>query len=172
MAPCLNARCQCAGRRPASVTLTAKDKKDLEFGLSLGVDWCALSFVQRPEDITEARELVGDRAGILAKLEKPAAIDKLYEIVALADAIMVARGDLGVEMPAEDVPVQQRRIITACRAAGKPVVVATQMLDSMMDRPVPTRAEASDVATAVYEGSDAVMLSGETAAGIIPNLSP
>lgn len=148
--------------------LTEKDRKDMEFGLSLGVDWCALSFVQRPEDIIEARDLVKGRAGILAKLEKPSAVHRLEEIVELTDAVMVARGDLGVEMPAEDVPVQQRRIITACRAAGKPVVVATQMLDSMMERPVPTRAEASDVATAVYEGADAVMLSGETAAGDYP----
>ena len=148
--------------------LTEKDRRDMEFGLSLGVDWCALSFVQRPEDVQEARELVKGRAGILAKLEKPSAVERLEEIVNLADAVMVARGDLGVEMPAEDVPVQQRRIVTACRAAGKPVVVATQMLDSMMERPVPTRAEASDVATAVYEGADAVMLSGETAAGAYP----
>lgn len=148
--------------------LTEKDRKDMDFGLSLGVDWCALSFVQRPEDIVEARDLVKGRAGILAKLEKPSAVQRLEEIVELTDAVMVARGDLGVEMPAEDVPVQQRRIITACRAAGKPVVVATQMLDSMMERPVPTRAEASDVATAVYEGADAVMLSGETAAGDYP----
>jgi len=148
--------------------LTEKDRRDMEFGLSLGVDWCALSFVQRPEDVEEARDLVKGRAGILAKLEKPSAVERLEEIVALSDAIMVARGDLGVEMPAEDVPVQQRRIVTACRAAGKPVVVATQMLDSMMERPVPTRAEASDVATAVYEGADAVMLSGETAAGDYP----
>ena len=149
-------------------SLTAKDRKDMEFGLSLGVDWCALSFVQRPEDIIEARDLVKGRAGILAKLEKPSAVERLEEIVELTDAVMVARGDLGVEMPAEDVPVQQRRIIKACRVAGKPVVVATQMLDSMMDRPVPTRAEASDVATAVYDGADAVMLSGETAAGDYP----
>lgn len=148
--------------------LTEKDRKDLAFGLELGADWVALSFVQRPEDIREARELVGSRAGILAKLEKPAAIEKLEEIVELADAVMVARGDLGVEMPAEDVPVIQRRIIQVCREYGKPVVVATQMLDSMMERPVPTRAEASDVANAVYEGADAVMLSGETAAGKYP----
>ena len=148
--------------------LTEKDRRDMEFGLELGVDWCALSFVQRPEDVEEARDLVKGRAGILAKLEKPSAVERLEEIVKLSDAIMVARGDLGVEMPAEDVPVQQRRIVTACREWGKPVVVATQMLDSMMERPVPTRAEASDVATAVYEGADAVMLSGETAAGDYP----
>lgn len=145
--------------------LTEKDRADLTYGLSLGADWVALSFVQRPEDIEEARALIGGKAGILAKLEKPAAIDKLDEIVAAADAVMVARGDLGVEMPPEDVPVQQRRIIDACRMAGKPVVVATQMLDSMVERPVPTRAEASDVATAVYSGADAVMLSAETAVG-------
>ncbi len=148
--------------------LTEKDRRDLAFGLELGVDWAALSFVQRPEDIVEARGLIGDQAGILAKLEKPAAIERLEPIVDLADAVMVARGDLGVEMPAEDVPIQQRRIVQVARQAGKPVVVATQMLDSMMERPVPTRAEASDVATAVYEGADAVMLSGETAAGAYP----
>lgn len=148
--------------------LTKKDREDLAFGLELGVDWVALSFVQRPEDIVEARGLIGEQAGILAKLEKPAAIERLEPIVDLVDAVMVARGDLGVEMPAEDVPIQQRRIIKVARAAGKPVVVATQMLDSMMERPVPTRAEASDVATAVYEGADAVMLSGETAAGDYP----
>jgi pyruvate kinase len=128
----------------------------------------ALSFVQRPEDLIEARELIGDRASLMAKLEKPSAIKHLYKIVDLADAVMVARGDLGVEMPPEDVPVLQKRIIRACRYAGKPVVVATQMLDSMIRSPTPTRAEASDVATAVYEGADAVMLSGETASGDYP----
>jgi len=137
----------------------------MEYGLSLGVDWVALSFVQRPEDVLEARSLVGGRAQILSKLEKPSAITALDDIVAASDAVMVARGDLGVEMPPEDVPVLQRRIISACRLAGKPVVVATQMLDSMVERPVPTRAEASDVATAVYSGADAVMLSAETAVG-------
>ena len=140
----------------------------MDYGLSVGVDWVALSFVQRPEDIREARELIGGKALIMAKLEKPAAIAALDEIVAESDAIMVARGDLGVEMPPEEVPVIQRRIIKACRIAGKPVVVATQMLDSMVERPVPTRAEASDVATAVYSGADAVMLSAETAVGEYP----
>jgi pyruvate kinase len=148
--------------------LTAKDRADLIFGLELGVDWVALSFVQRPQDVLEARELIGDRAGILSKLEKPAAIDHLEAIVEVSDAIMVARGDLGVEMPPEDVPSIQRQIVRVCRRAGKPVVVATQMLESMIKAPTPTRAEASDVATAVYEGADAVMLSAETAAGDFP----
>ncbi|WP_115937209.1 pyruvate kinase [Aestuariispira insulae] len=148
--------------------LTEKDRRDMEFGLEAGVDWCALSFVQRPEDMEEAKRLVAGRALVLAKLEKPAAIDSLEEIVELSDAIMVARGDLGVEMPPEDVPILQRRIVKACRKAGKPVIVATQMLDSMVDRPVPTRAEATDVANAVYEGADAVMLSAETAVGDYP----
>lgn len=148
--------------------LTTKDRADLDFGLSLGVDWVALSFVQRPEDITEARALIGDRAWIMAKLEKPSAIEYLNEIVAQADGVMVARGDLGVELPAQHVPVLQRRIIRAARAAGRPVVVATQMLESMITSPVPTRAEASDVATAIYDGADAVMLSAESASGQFP----
>lgn len=148
--------------------LTPKDKDDMRFGLDLGIDWCGLSFVQRPEDIAEARKLIAGRAAIIAKLEKPAAIDRLEEIIELSDAVMVARGDLGVEMPPEDVPVLQKRIIRACRQHGKPVVVATQMLESMIDSPTPTRAEASDVATAVYDGADAVMLSAETAAGKYP----
>ncbi|MBS0356500.1 MAG: pyruvate kinase [Proteobacteria bacterium] len=148
--------------------LTAKDRADLAFGLEMGVDWVALSFVQRPEDIREARELIGDQAWIMAKLEKPAAIEHLDEIVALADGVMVARGDLGVELPPQQVPVLQRRIVRAARAAGRPVVVATQMLESMISAPVPTRAEASDVATAVYEGADAVMLSAESASGQYP----
>ena len=148
--------------------LTAKDRADLAFGLELGVDWVALSFVQRPEDIREARELIGDQAWIMAKLEKPAAIDHLDAIVALADGVMVARGDLGVELPPQQVPVLQRRIVRAARKAGRPVVVATQMLESMISAPVPTRAEASDVATAVYEGADAVMLSAESASGQYP----
>ena len=148
--------------------LTAKDRADLDFGLALGVDWVALSFVQRPEDLREARELVGDRAWIMAKLEKPAAIDELDAIIALADGIMVARGDLGVELPPQQVPVLQRRIVRAARAAGRPVVVATQMLESMISSPVPTRAEASDVATAIYDGADAVMLSAESASGQYP----
>ncbi|MBK7662734.1 MAG: pyruvate kinase [Sterolibacteriaceae bacterium] len=148
--------------------LTAKDRADLAFGLELGVDWVALSFVQRPEDIGEARELIGDRAWIMAKLEKPAAIEHLDEIVALADGVMVARGDLGVELPPQQVPVLQRRIVGAARAAGRPVVVATQMLESMVSAPVPTRAEASDIATAIYDGADAVMLSAESASGQYP----
>lgn len=148
--------------------LTAKDRADLGFGLELGVDWVALSFVQRPEDIREARELIGDRAWIMAKLEKPAAIEHLDEIIALADGVMVARGDLGVELPPQQVPVLQRRIVGAARAAGRPVVVATQMLESMVSAPVPTRAEASDIATAIYDGADAVMLSAESASGQYP----
>ena len=148
--------------------LTKKDIEDLRFGLDLGVDWVALSFVQRPEDVAEARKLISGRAGVMTKLEKPAAIDHLEDIVTLADAVMVARGDLGVELPPEDVPGIQKRIIRACRSAGKPVVVATQMLDSMVHAPTPTRAEASDVATAVYDGADAVMLSAETAVGDYP----
>ena len=148
--------------------LTTKDRADLAFALDMGADWIALSFVQRPEDVAEARKLIGNRAGVLVKLEKPAAITKLNEIIELSEAVMVARGDLGVEMPPEEVPPLQRRIIGACRAAGKPVVVATQMLESMVRLPVPTRAEASDVATAVYEGADAVMLSAETASGEYP----
>ena len=147
---------------------TEKDRRDLTFGLDLGVDWVALSFVQRPDDIAEGRRLIAGRAALLAKLEKPAAIERLEEIVELCDAIMVARGDLGVEMPPEDVPALQKRIIRACRTAGKPVIVATQMLDSMVNAPAPTRAEASDVATAVYDGTDAVMLSAETASGNYP----
>jgi pyruvate kinase len=148
--------------------LTDKDRQDLQFGLDLGVDWVALSFVQRPEDVAEARRLIAGRAAVLVKLEKPAAIERLQELIELADAVMVARGDLGVEMPPEDVPPLQKRIIAACREAGKPVVVATQMLDSMVHAPAPTRAEASDVATAVYDGADAVMLSAETASGEYP----
>ena len=149
-------------------SLTNKDRKDMQFGLDHGVDWCALSFIQRPEDLAEARRLIAGRASILTKLEKPAAIDGLDEIIELSDAVMVARGDLGVEMPPEDVPVLQRRILRACRQTGKPVIVATQMLESMIESPQPTRAEASDVATAVYDGADAVMLSAETAAGRFP----
>ncbi len=148
--------------------LTDKDRADLRFGLDLGIDWIGLSFVQRPEDVAEARKLIAGRAAVMSKLEKPAAIDRLDEIVALSDAVMVARGDLGVELPPEDVPSLQKQIIRACREAGKPVVVATQMLESMISAPAPTRAEASDVATAVYDGADAVMLSAETAAGSYP----
>jgi pyruvate kinase len=148
--------------------LTDKDRRDLAFALSMGVDWIALSFVQRPDDVAEARRLVAGRAAVLAKLEKPQAIEHLDQIVELADAIMVARGDLGVELPPEDVPGLQKKIVRVCRRAGKPVVVATQMLESMVHAPAPTRAEASDVATAVYDGADAVMLSAETASGEYP----
>jgi pyruvate kinase len=148
--------------------LTNKDRRDLEVALELGADWIALSFVQRPEDVLEARAIIGDRAAIMSKLEKPAAIARLEEIVAASDAVMVARGDLGVEMPAECVPAVQKRIIRTCRQHGKPVVVATQMLESMVESPVPTRAEASDVATAIYDGADAVMLSAESASGKFP----
>ncbi len=148
--------------------LTPKDHKDLAFGLEMAVDWIAASFIQRREDLLELRELVGDRAFILAKLEKPAALDRLHDIVELSDALMVARGDLGVELPPERVPAAQKRIIRACREAGKPVVVATQMLESMISSPVPTRAETSDVALAIYDGADAVMLSAESASGQYP----
>jgi pyruvate kinase len=148
--------------------LTTKDRQDLEFALGLGVDWIALSFVQRPEDVKEAQAIVNGRAGVLSKLEKPAALDRLEEIVAASDAVMVARGDLGVELPPERVPGVQKRIVRMCRKHGKPVVVATQMLESMISAPVPTRAEASDVANAVYEGADAVMLSAESASGAYP----
>ncbi len=148
--------------------LTAKDRDDLAFGLAMGVDWVALSFVQRPQDIEEARAIIGDRAWIMAKLEKPAAIEHLDAIVALCDGIMVARGDLGVELPPEQVPELQRLIVSACRKSGKPVVIATQMLESMIAAPVPTRAEVSDVATAIYDGVDAVMLSAESASGKYP----
>ncbi len=148
--------------------LTEKDRHDLDLALELGADWIALSFVQRPEDVAQARELIGRRAGIVTKLEKPSAVNKLDEIVMLSDAVMVARGDLGVELPAEKVPAIQKRIVRACRKSGKPVIVATQMLESMVDSPVPTRAEASDVATAIYDGADAVMLSAESAVGKHP----
>ena len=148
--------------------LTEKDRRDLAYGLSLGVDWVAISFVQRPEDMQELRELVGTKAAIMAKLEKPGAIEHLTEIVQMSDGVMVARGDLGVEMPQEKVPVVQKKILRCGRQEGKPVVVATQMLESMIHSPVPTRAESSDVATAVYDGADAVMLSAETAAGSFP----
>lgn len=148
--------------------MTDKDRADLDFGLTLGIDWVALSFVQRAADIVEARAIIGDRAGIVAKLEKPAAIECLEAILAETDAVMVARGDLGVEMPAEQVPAIQKRIVRACRRLGKPVIIATQMLESMIGSPVPTRAEASDVATAIYDGADAVMLSAESASGKFP----
>ncbi|MNM12222.1 Pyruvate kinase [compost metagenome] len=148
--------------------LTEKDRRDLTFGLELGVDWVALSFVQRPQDIVEARQLIGDRAFLMAKIEKPSAVTQLRKIAELSDAIMVARGDLGVEVPAESVPQIQKSIITTCRQLGRPVVVATQMLESMRFSPAPTRAEVTDVANAVAEGADAVMLSAETASGDYP----
>jgi pyruvate kinase len=148
--------------------MTPKDRRDLDYGLSLGVDWVALSFVQHAHDIAELKKLVAGRAAVMAKLEKPAAIDHLDEIIEQSDGIMVARGDLGVELPPEAVPPLQKRILAACRAAGKPAIVATQMLDSMVHSPTPTRAEASDVATAVYDGTDAVMLSAESASGDYP----
>ncbi len=148
--------------------LTAKDKKDLLFGVDMGIDWIALSFVQRPEDVLEARRLVDGHTAILTKIEKPLAIEQLDKIIELSDVLMVARGDLGVEAAVEDVPILQKRIVEACRRQGKPVIVATQMLESMIDAPAPTRAEASDVATAVYDGVDAVMLSAESAAGKYP----
>jgi pyruvate kinase len=148
--------------------ITEKDRADLAFALDHGADWIALSFVQRPDDVAEGRKLVAGRAGVMVKLEKPAAIERLPEIIEQADALMVARGDLGVEMPPEDVPIVQKQVVHACRLAGKPVIVATQMLESMITAPTPTRAEASDVATAVYDGADAVMLSAETAAGRYP----
>ena len=149
-------------------TITGKDLKDLRLGLDLGADWIALSFVQQPEDVAEARRLISDRAAILVKIEKPAAIDYLDQIVQMSDAVMVARGDLGVEAPPEVVPGLQKRIIQKSRTKGKPVIVATQMLESMIGMPTPTRAEASDVATAIFDGADAVLLSAETAIGAYP----
>ncbi len=148
--------------------LTSKDTSDLEAALETGIDWIALSFIQRPEDISEAKKLTRGRALIMAKIEKPQAVHRLEEIIELADALMVARGDLGVEMPLEKVPGVQKMMTRLGRAKGKPVVVATQMLESMITSPVPTRAEVSDVATAIYEGADAVMLSAESAAGQFP----
>lgn len=148
--------------------LTEKDRSDLAFALDQGIDWVALSFVQRPEDVAEARRLIGGRAALLAKIEKPAAIERLEGILELADAVMVARGDLGVELPPQDVPPMQKRIVECARRMGRPVVVATQMLESMIKAPTPTRAEVSDVATAIYDGADAVMLSAESAAGDWP----
>jgi len=148
--------------------LTEKDRRDLDYALELGVDWIALSFVQKPEDMAELRDLVAGRAACLAKIEKPQAIDRLEEILALSDGVMVARGDLGVELPPEDVPVAQKVIIRAAKLRGRPVIVATQMLDSMVHSPTPTRAEASDVANTVYEGADAMMLSAESASGDFP----
>jgi pyruvate kinase len=151
-----------------SSALTEKDRSDLEACLNTGVDWIALSFIQRPEDIAEAKKITRGRASVMAKIEKPQAVARLAEILDITDALMVARGDLGVEMPLEKVPGIQKQITRAARRAGKPVVVATQMLESMISNPVPTRAEVSDVATAIYEGADAVMLSAESAAGQYP----
>ncbi len=148
--------------------LSEKDRRDLEFACELGVDWLALSFVQRAADVEEARALAAGRAFILSKIEKPAAVKDFDAILAVSDGIMVARGDLGVELPVQNVPPIQKRLVHACRAAAKPVIVATQMLESMVDSPVPTRAEVSDVANAIYEGADAVMLSAESAAGHYP----
>jgi pyruvate kinase len=148
--------------------LSDKDRADLEFVCNLGVDWLALSFVQRPEDVTEARELAKGRAAILSKIEKPAAVNRFEDILEVSDGIMVARGDLGVELPVSAVPPIQKRLVRRCRAAAKPVIVATQMLESMIESPMPTRAEVSDVATAIYEGTDAIMLSAESAAGQYP----
>jgi pyruvate kinase len=148
--------------------LTPKDRADLEFASSNGVDWIALSFVQRPDDVAEARKLVRGRAGVMVKIEKPSSLAVLPEVLELADGIMIARGDLGVELPLEQVPGRQKQITRAARRAGRPVIVATQMLESMIHDPVPTRAEVSDVATAVFEGADAVMLSAESASGAWP----
>jgi len=148
--------------------LTEKDRSDLEAALNTGIDWVALSFIQRPEDIAEAKKITRGRAAVMAKIEKPQAVQRLAEIIDLTDALMVARGDLGVEMPLEKVPGVQKQLTRTARRAGKPVVVATQMLESMITSPVPTRAEVSDVATAVFEGADAIMLSAESAAGKFP----
>ena len=148
--------------------MTEKDRRDLAFAVEHGADWVALSFVQRPEDVAEARRLMGGYGALIAKIEKPAAIDRLDEIIELADGIMVARGDLGVELNPEDVPPLQKRIVETTRRSGKPVIVATQMLESMIENPAPPRAEVSDVANAVYDGADAVMLSAETASGAWP----
>jgi pyruvate kinase len=148
--------------------LSDKDRRDLDFACELGIDWLALSFVQRPADVLEARELARGRASILSKIEKPAAVKSFDDILAVSDGIMVARGDLGVELPVQNVPPIQKRLVRKCRAAAKPVIVATQMLESMIESPVPTRAEVSDVATAIYEGTDAIMLSAESAAGRYP----
>ncbi|MEH6950013.1 pyruvate kinase [Nitrobacter sp. NHB1] len=148
--------------------MTPKDRSDLDAALEAGVDWIALSFVQRADDVAEAKKMIRGRASVMAKIEKPQAIDRLPEIIEMADALMVARGDLGVELPLEQVPSLQKQMTRLARRAGKPVVIATQMLESMILSPVPTRAEVSDVATAVYEGADAIMLSAESAAGKYP----
>ncbi|PZO67839.1 MAG: pyruvate kinase [Paracoccus denitrificans] len=148
--------------------LSDKDRADLEFACAAGVEWLALSFVQRPEDVIEARELAQGRAMIMSKIEKPTAVKSFPDILKVSDGIMVARGDLGVELPVHSVPPIQKRLVRSCRAAAKPVIVATQMLESMIESPMPTRAEVSDVATAIYEGADAIMLSAESAAGKYP----
>ena len=148
--------------------LSPKDRKDLEFVCELGVDWLALSFVQRPEDVWDARALADGRAAVLSKIEKPAAVEAFDDILRVSDGVMVARGDLGVELPVQAVPPIQKQLIRKCRAAAKPVIVATQMLESMIESPVPTRAEVSDVSGAIYEGADAIMLSAESAAGDYP----
>ena len=148
--------------------LSEKDRDDLEFACELGVDWLALSFVQRPEDVNEARTLARGRAAILSKIEKPTAVKAFDDILEVSDGIMVARGDLGVELPVQNVPPIQKRLVRKCRSVAKPVIVATQMLESMIESPMPTRAEVSDVATAIYEGTDAIMLSAESAAGDYP----
>ena len=152
----------------AMSAMTDKDRKDMAFALSQKADFIALSFVQTADDVMEARKIIGDQAGIISKIEKPSAMEELDSILMLSDGVMVARGDLGVELPLEQVPVVQRQIIRKCRALGKPVIIATHMLESMIDAPTPTRAEASDVATAIYQGADAVMLSAETAVGRHP----
>ena len=151
--------------------LSEKDRADLEFICDLGIDWLALSFVQRAEDILEARNLIAGRASVISKIEKPSAVKSFDDILKVSDGVMVARGDLGVELPVQNVPPIQKRLVRKCRAAAKPVIVATQMLESMIDSPMPTRAEVSDVATAIYEGSDAIMLSAESAAGQFPILA-
>jgi pyruvate kinase len=148
--------------------LVEKDRSDLEAALDAGIDWIALSFIQRPEDIAEAKKITRGRAAVMAKIEKPQAVHRLGEIIEVADSLMVARGDLGVEMPLEKVPGVQKLMTRTARRSGKPVVVATQMLESMISSPVPTRAEVSDVSTAIFEGADAVMLSAESAAGQYP----
>ena len=148
--------------------LSEKDRADLDFICDLGIDWLALSFVQRAEDILEARKLIAGRASVMSKIEKPSAVKSFDDILEVSDGVMVARGDLGVELPVQNVPPIQKRLVRKCRAAAKPVIVATQMLESMIESPMPTRAEVSDVATAIYEGSDAIMLSAESAAGQFP----
>ena len=151
--------------------LSEKDRADLEFICDLGIDWLALSFVQRAEDILEARNLIAGRASVISKIEKPSAVKSFDDILKVSDGVMVARGDLGVELPVQNVPPIQKRLVRKCRAAAKPVIVATQMLESMIESPMPTRAVVSDVATAIYEGSDAIMLSAESAAGQFPILA-